>query len=310
MPLLSGSISVTRYNVVLLPEEPDFEKVAFHEIEPGSEVRDVAGFVPMEPGAPYQVGHKRFAFRARFDSLRAEPTAVKERLKELVVTELEMSGAPYVGPKKRKKLRELAEEELIHSATPRSKIVEAAIDGDVLYVATTAKSVLGRVTELLRRAGVVVEPKTPWLDRGDPDIESDIVETFEPGESVLGCRFLKALLGDRELMVEPENGLVRLKTAEARVTLSGAVRKELYRYVEEGAEILSAKLISADSVFTLDALPYRLSGLRVETHKHDHWHELLDERLERIAGVFEMLDGKYGEAAPELRRGGPLAVAS
>ncbi len=300
MGLMSGSVSVTRFNVAPYSEEPDFEAARFFEIVPGSEVREQVGFVPMEPEAPYQVGHRRFAFRVRVDKLKADPTSVKERLKQLVHTELETTGAQFVGAKKRKQLRELAEEELIVRATPSSKIIEACLDGDVLYVASTAKGYLGKVSGLLRKIGIAVDYKTPWLDHDDPDIESEIVEAYEPGQSVLGCRFLKLLMEDRDVMIEGEAGNVLLKTLQALVSLRGAVLPDLHRYMERGAEILSAKLITADTSYRFDALSFRISGLRVETDRHDHWTQLLDDRLEKIAAAWALLDDKYDELRPRL----------
>jgi len=155
---------------------------------------------------------------------------------------------------------------------------------------------------MLRRLGVVADFKTPWLDRDDQDVESPILEIFEPGEAVLGARFLRALLGDREIIFEPESGFVRLRTEDARITLGGAVLKDLHRYVERGAELLSAKMLVGDppSTFRLEATSFRIAGLKIETSKHDHWTELLDERLEKINEVFELLDRKYDELAPRL----------
>lgn len=293
MGILSGSASISRFNVVACPELPDFDRLPFEPIVGGSEVRERMGFVPFEPDEPYQVGNRRFAFRVRIDKKAPDPTAVRERVKQLVKTELETTGAPYVGPQKRKRFKELAEEELLVHASPRSKIVEGVIDGDVLYVDTTAKSYLGTVVLLLRQVGVVAEMKTPWGDAGEPEVMSDVVETAEVGESVLGCHFLKDLVGDREVMVEPEHGQVTLKTHEARITLTGGVLPDLHRYVERGAEVLSARLTTAESSFKLDALAFRVSGLKVEIGRHDHWIERLDERLEKISGVYEMLDAKY-----------------
>lgn len=310
MPLLTGPASLSRYNVLSAPDEPPFDDAAFREIAPGSELRESSGFLPMEPGAPYLAGARRLAFRVRTDTLRPDPTAVKERLKGLLKAELEATGAQTAGPKKRRQLRQLAEEELIVSAVPRSQIVEGAIDGDLLYLATTAKNALGAILALLRRVGVVAEPKAPWIDGDEEDLESDVVPLRQPGESLLGCRFLRALIEDRELTIEPENGLVRLRTAEARVTLGGGVRGELHRLVERGAEILSAKLVAASTSFRLDGLSFRIDGLRLETGRHEHWTEALDERLERIAAVFEMLDAKYAELSPRLRGAAPPRKAA
>ncbi len=299
MALLSGSVSVTRFNVAPFSEEPDFESERFFEIQPGSEVRERIGFVPMEPEAPYEVGQGRYAFRVRIDKLRPDPTAVQERLKQLVRTELD-SGAEFVGSKKKKELKQLAEEELIVKTTPVSRIIECCLDGKVLYVATTAKDHLGKVIGQLRKVGIVADHKAPWIDRGDPEVESEIVAAYEPGQSVLGCRFLKALMGDRDLMFEAEAGYAQLQTAEARITLSGEITGDLHRYVKRGAEILAAKLLTPEASFRFDALNFRLGSLRVETSRHDHWTDLLDERVEKIAAVWELLETKYKELASKL----------
>jgi len=182
---------------------------------------------------------------------------VRERVKDLIRIELDATGASSVGPKKRKMLRELAEEELIVRSSPRSKIVEGAIDGEILYIASTAKNILGTVLLLLRQVGVVAEPFAPWTaDGSGEDVESELIEIREPGHSVLGCRFLKALLEDRELLMEPVTGSVRLQTREAKVSLTGAVLTELFHYVEQDAEILSAKLTTGEITFRLENAAY------------------------------------------------------
>ena len=295
MGLLSGTVAVTRFNVVVPPEGPDFERARFWEIEPGSEVRERMGFVPFELDAPYEVAQGRYAFRVRIDQIRPDATAVKERLKELVKAEMEATAKPFVGGKTRKKLRELAEAESVSRQAPRTKIVECCIDGAILYVASTAKSWLGTVLTLLRQAGVDGDFKAPWLDEApEADELSEIVVPKEPGQSVLGCRFLRALLEEPEVMVEPETGSVRLATREARVTLAGAVLNELFRYLEEGAEILTAKIHLGTVPMRFDALAYRLNGLKLEPVKNEHWTIDLDQRLEQIATIFETLDEKYG----------------
>lgn len=293
MGILTGSASVSRFNVVSCPELPDFDSQPFEPIVGASEVRERLGFVPMEPEAPYQVGAARHAFRVRIDKRSPDPTAVKERVKQLELTELEATGAPRIGPAKRRMLRELAEEELLAGASPRTKIIEGVIDGDVLWVGTTAKTYIGTVILLLRQIGVLAEMKAPWSDAGEPEVMSDLVETSEVGESVLGCRFLRDLVGDQDLMVEPESGHARVQTADAKITLTGGVLPDLLRYVERKAEVLAAKLTTPDVTFKLDALPFRVSGLRIETARHEHWIELLDERLEKISGVYDLLDKKY-----------------
>jgi hypothetical protein len=308
MGLLSATVAVTRFNVVVPPEGPDFERARFWEIEPGSEVRERMGFVPFELDAPWEVAQGRYVFRLRIDRIRPDATAVKERLRELVKAEMEATGKVFVGPKTRKKLRDLAEAESAMRQAPRTRIVECCIDGPILYVLSTAKTYLGTVVTLLRQAGVEGDFKAPWLDEA-PEAEemSDVVIPKEPGQSVLGCRFLRALLEEPDVMVEPETGSVRLATREARVTLAGAVLNELFRYLEEGAEILSAKIFVGAIPFRFDALSYRLSGVKLEPVKNEHWTIDVDQRLEQIAGVFEALDGKY--AALKEKMNGAAAEA-
>lgn len=301
MGLLSGTLSVTRFNVSVPPEGPDFERARFWAIEPGSEVRERMGFIPYEIETPYEVGQGRWIFRVRIDKIRPDPTAVKERTKELVRAEMETSGRPFVGSKTRKKLRELAESEFCAGQIPRTKIIEGCIDGQVLYVASTAKTFLGTVLTLLRQTGVEADFKAPWLDEA-PEVNemSDIVIPKEPGQSVLGCRFLRALLEDPEVMVEPETGSVRLATREAKATLTGAVLHDLFRFLEEGAEILSAKIHVGPVLMRFDALSYRLNGVKLEPVRNEHWTMDLDQRLEQIGNVFETLDNKYRELKDKM----------
>jgi hypothetical protein len=310
MGLLSGTVAVTRFNVVVPPDGPDFERARFWEIEPGSEVRERMGFVPFELDAPWEAAQGRYVFRMRIDRIRPDATAVKERLRELIKGEMEATGKTFVGPKTRKKLRDLAEAESAMRQAPRTQIVECCIDGAILYVASTAKTYLGTVMAMLRHAGVEGDFKAPWLDEApEADEMSDVVIPKEPGESVLGCRFLRALLEESDVMVEPESGSVRLATREARVTLAGAVLNELFRYLEEGAEILSAKIHVGTIPMRFDALSYRVSGLKLEPVRNEHWTIDLDQRLEQIAGIFETLDTKYA-ALKEKMNAVPAAVVA
>jgi hypothetical protein len=301
MGLLSGTVSVTRFTVAVPAEGPDFERARFWAIDPGSEVRERVGFIPFEIDAPWEVGSRRWAFRVRVDRIRPDATLLKERIKELVKAEMEATGAPFVGAKTRKKLRELAEQELCARQPPRTKIVECCIDDKVLYVASTAKTWLGTVLTLLRQAGVEADFKAPWLDEApETDETSDVVIPKEPGQSVLGCRFLRALLEEPEVMVEPETGSVRLATREAKITLTGGVLHDLFHYLEEGAEILAAKIHLGALLMRFDALSYRINGLRLEPAKNEHWTVNLDQRLEQIAAVWEALDGKYAALKEKL----------
>jgi hypothetical protein len=55
----------------------------------------------------------------------------------------------------------------------------------------------------------------------------------------------------------------------------------------------------------LDGRSWRVGGLRVAAARHGHWSEVLDERRERIAAAFELLDGAYARLAPAARRSAP-----
>jgi len=301
MGLLSGTVSVTRFNVAYPAEGPDFERARFWAIEPGSEVRERIGFIPFEIDAPWEVGSRRWAFRVRVDRIRADATALKERIKELVKAEMEATGAPFVGSKTRKKLRELAEHELCSRQAPSTHIVECCIDDAILHVGSTAKTYLGIILTLLRQAGVEADFKAPWLDEApETDEASDVVIPKEPGQSVLGCRFLRALLEEPEVMVEPETGSVRLATREAKISLTGAVLHDLFHHLAEGAEMLAAKIHVGPVLMRFDALSYRINGLKLELVKNEHWTVDLDQRLEQIAAVWETLDGKYAALKEKL----------
>lgn len=297
MGLLSGSISVSRYAVLRAPE-PDFDDLAFREIAPGSEVRESIGFVPYELGAPYQIGAGKYAFRVRIDRLRPDPTQVKERLQQLVQAELEMSGRPFVGPKKRKELRYAAEDELLARAAPRTRILEGFLDGSELYIGSTARTVLGTVLLLLRRLGIETAPKAPWIDLGLPEMASELVEIKDQGDSAYGCKFLASLVGDRELLIEPEAGRIKLATHEAKVTLAGEVLPELLRYLERPAEVLAMKLVLDELTFALDGASFRLSGVRVPRGEGGHWTERLLERVERVSELYARLDKRFEELLP------------
>jgi len=56
----------------------------------------------------------------------------------------------------------------------------------------------------------------------------------------------------------------------------------------------------------LDALSYRLSGVKLEAVREDHWTQALDARLEQLAAVWEQLDQKYAAVKERL---GPAAPA-
>jgi len=302
MGLLTGSASVTRCIATSRPVNLEFDDFAFEEILPGSTVRERVGFLPFEPGAQYQIGQHRWAFRVRIDTLKPDSTAVQEQLKELIRAEKEATGTPFIHPRKRRTLKQLAEEELLLKATPRSRVIECCLDDHTVWIGTTAKTHIGTVLGQLYQLGIVSDFSTPWMNETEEGPMSESIDASEPWQSVLGCRFLRLLLEDSEVTVEPENGAVRLATRDARITLTGAVMTDLLRYVERGAEILNAKMATADATFRFDALNYRLGALRVETESHEHWEELLDERLEKIEAVHDLLDQKFASLRPRLEK--------
>ena len=106
-----------------------------------------------------------------------------------------------------------------------------------------------------------------------------------------------ALAAPQFLSITPPSGTL---TNETQVTLSGSVFHELMHYLELDSEILVANMAAGDVTFRFDALSYRVSNLKVETSKHEHWTELLDERLEKIAAVFELLDRKFFELGTDM----------
>lgn len=292
MGLVSSSCACTRFNVISLPDNPDFALIPFRPIMPGSSIREREGFVPYEPGEPFEVGARRWAFRVRVDKVVPDSTSVAERVKELVKIETENVGPPSA--KVRQQLKMQAEDEIMQHPMPRSKVIECLLEETVLYVGSTSKGHLGMVLELLKRIAVEVDFKTPWLDAGQEEELSEIVELKEPGQSILGCRFLRKLLDDPEAIIEPEKGGVKMVTTDGvKVGLSGPVHNEVDRLLNNGAEILSAKLLVEGFAFNLDALAFRITGLALDNHKNKHWTEALDLRMEKLKQLWDWLDTKY-----------------
>lgn len=292
MGFLSGSLACTRFNIVSIPESIPFNDAAFKLIQPGSTVIESAGFLPFEIEEDYEIGAGKYAFRVRIDKVNIDSTMLKERLRELI--KIERDQGKRVGPKVRRKLKDLAEQELLGQSNPRSKVIEGVIENSILYVGSTSKSFLGKVLELLLSVKVEVEFKTPWLDKELEEEPSDVVDLKEPGQSIYGCRFLKALIDDSECFPEPEKGNIKLATiGNVMVTLTGEVMPEYDHYMAEGAEVLSAKLLLNDLAFSLDGLAYRLSGMKLEAVPGDHWHEVLDGRMNMLKDVWDILDVKF-----------------
>lgn len=296
MGLLNGTCSVSRWTIA---EVPDFAAAAFQEIPPGSEIRRAIGFVPMKPGEPWGIGARRWAGRVRIDEIRPDPQTVTDRLEELVQAELD-AGSPPIGPKRRRKLRELAIEEASIGVAPRRKCIEWAIDGDTLLIGSASRAELGEVLGLFRKVSAAAPtPIVPWSSL--PDMASSVLPA---GESAWGPRFLRELFGERSqgLFFEPEAGRVAMVAAETKVTVTGEIHADVAHHLEQGAEITSAKLLHPKGGVTLDATTWWLKGLSVETEAHEHWTDQLDERLEKIVAVFDLLDAAFRELRPAIER--------
>ena len=292
MGLVSGSAACTRFNVISLPDNPEFELIPFRPIMPGSSIREKEGFIPYEPGESFEIGARCWAFRIRTDKVVLDGTAIAERVLELVKAETESVGPP--SPKLRQQLRLQAEEEMMQHPMPRSHIIECLMEETVLYVGSTAKGQLGMVLEMLKRIGVEVEFKTPWLDSGQEEELSELVEIKEPGQSILGAEFLKKLLNDPDTFVEADKGSVKMVTGDgAKVGLAGPVLNEVDRLIDQGALVLSAKLMVEGFAFSFDAFSFRFSGLKLDNLKSRHWIERLETRMEKIKALWDWLDNKY-----------------
>jgi hypothetical protein len=167
------------------------------------------------------------------------------------------------------------------------------MENGVLYVGTITKPQTDVILGLMKNIGITLEYKTPWMELGQ-ELESPLVDTSTPGESVLGCHFLKKLLEDPDILVEPHKGSAKLVTPEGtKVSLSGSVLGELNRFLDEGAELISAKLIVNEITINFTGLSYQISGMKVEKCSGDHWTEILDERLDPVRDMWNLLDEKY-----------------
>lgn len=292
MGLLSGSVSCTRFNVLSVPEAVDFTAVPFHGIQPGSERRESVGIVPYELEEPFEIGASQWGFRVRFDRLRVDSTLLKERCRELIKLESQQVG--YPSRSKIKALKMLAEEELLAESKPVTQIIECFMDRSTLLVGSTAKRSLGTLCAELKKCGVEVAPKTPWLDAGQEEEGESFVDPKDPVQSVLGCRFLRSLLDDPEVFLEGHRGHVKLATRDGgEVVIKGAVGPDLDKHFAEDSEILAAKLVLDKLTFTLDALSFQIKGLRMPSLRSEHWSELLKARVEPIQELWTYLDEKY-----------------
>ena len=307
MSLLQGPLSVTRFRVVSMPEGiPDFDDLAFVPIGPGSEILETSGFLPLLPDAEYDQGTQKIAFKVRTDQRKADPKAVRELAEEWIHQEVQMSHGVVPSRKKIAELKRRAKETATATAPPRiAHLVEGAIVDDMLYLDTTSNAALSKCIDLLRKLKVIVEPWSPWIDHGEELLESELVRCKDPGTSVRGCRFLRALLErDREIFHEPESGAVRYAMDGRRHSITGEVGKDLVDVLGDHrpVEFLSAKLLHGEEKFTFLAESFRLSGVRMPMGKHGHWTEQLTERLEQVEELFALLDRKYVELMKPPKR--------
>ena len=78
------------------------------------------------------------------------------------------------------------------------------------------------------------------------------------------------------------------------------IENEVDRYIEQGAEILSAKILAETFAFQFDGLAYRINGLKLDPYKSLHWIERLEARVEKLRDVWDYLDQKFQTAQPDL----------
>ncbi|MEE8523051.1 MAG: hypothetical protein V3T72_03895 [Thermoanaerobaculia bacterium] len=293
MSLLSGSVSLSRFYVLRRPALPDFDQARFESIDRESEERLSCGFSPFRLGADYRIGAERWAFRIRIDRLRPDATRIRERVGELVRDELE-EGAEVVGPTKRRELRHQATEEIVAVTSPSTAILECCLDDDVLYVSSTAATRLGIVADQLRRIGVEIAPKVPW-NRRDDEFESPVTVTPEEPGSSIGGRMMEELVGDTVLNIEPDDGRVKLRTRDTQIALRGVVIHDLLYFLEHGAEIVAAKMVTEEATFDFDVQSFRITNMSIAADPSDDWQQQLNRRFETISEVFEILDMKFYE---------------
>lgn len=277
----------------------DLEAIEFREIQPGSEIRESVGVVPMWSGVDMKAWDGAYAFRVRVDTRRPNATKVRERVRQMVEVELE-HGAAIVGPKKRRELKALAEEELIFEAEIKMKMIEVYILGEDLLIGSASDSDVDRVVGLLRKVGIAPEPVFPW--------GQDVAD----GSS--GREFLGRLSMSRgeELWINSVDGAVKINLPEGRVSATGSIGQVLSLLHNKPHEIISAKVIlgmdAEGGEFHLDGFPWRIRGLSGRpiltpiTPGANERAELGIAHAEDVLSIFHELDASYrkimGEVAP------------
>lgn len=297
MPLLTAAASVSRFHVTF-EGDPDFSLAPFREISSGDEVNVPRsyGFVPMKPGSEYEIDcGGRYAGRVRMDEVRPDAVVVRDRFEELLDDE-----ADPPGKRRRKELAELAWSDAASGTTPRRRYVEWVLDGDVLYIGSPSRAEVSVVHQLFRDIGAEhkILPVIPWQTL--PDMKSTVIS--HPGESMWGPRFLRAVAvsPSKEMSVSLEEGSAALRRGDLKLSLSGDIRASLGHHLNEGAEVIAARL-QGQHLLMLDGLSWWVKSLALPAPDPSaHWAESLEARLAAIADAFEWLDGAFADRLPQI----------
>lgn len=284
MGLMKGTASVCRFRVE--PFLAHFVDAAFEPIPDGSEIRRSIGFVPMVGREPYKIGGHAWAGRMRLDEIKPDRQTVLDRIEELFKREYE-AGARAIGKLRRRELKELAIEESCIGVPPKRKYVEWVLQGETLYVGSTNKSDVGEVLQLMRRCGAAkIEAVVPWENL--PRMESSVLDF-----NGWGPRFLRHLFeanSGREF--DLEFGRMTMKAADHKINLTGDIAASTVHHLEQGAEIVSAKM-AAGGGYTLDAERWWIKSATLLVDLSDHWTDHLMLRIEAIEGIYDALETAF-----------------
>lgn len=296
MGLMKGSVSVCRFRIA--PFEPDFSKATFEEIPAGSEIRRSMGFVPMKLNAhaELEISSKVWAGRMRVDEIKPDPESVADHYEELCAQELE-SGTQAIGGRRRRELKAQAVAFMSIGTPPKRRYAEWVLDGETLYVGSTNKSDVGEVLGLMRRCGAgSPDALVPWAEL--PKMESSILEF-----NAWGPRFLRHLFEvESGRSFELEDGKVAMVGGDCKISLSGEIAPDVVHHLEQGAEIVSAKLKARAFCCTLDAERWWIKGASIEVEPADSWVEALLMRVGAIADVFDALDAAFAMHAESVEK--------
>lgn len=252
--------------------------------------------MPMKPGAQYELAGDRCAGRVRMDEVKPDPVVVRDRYEELLTDEVDPPGK-----RRRQELAELAWCEAATGTTPRRRYVEWVKDGDLLYIGSASRPETSAAIDLFRKTGGTnILPATPWETLGD--MTCDAVEANHPGQSVWGARFLRAVAASpsREMSVSLEEGAASLRRGDLKLSLSGDIRAPLTHHLDEGAEVISARL-QGQYLLTIDGLSWWIKSLALPAPAPSaHWADSLGTRLAAIRDAFEWIDSAFADLRPKV----------